>query len=36
MNGLTVTLLGLLAFAVGMNIIALVDYRRRSRGTHQK
>ena len=36
MNGLTLTLLGLLAFAVVMNVIAWVDYRRRSRGTHSR
>jgi hypothetical protein len=36
MNGLTVTLLGLLAFAVVMNAIAWVDYRRRSRGIHNR
>jgi hypothetical protein len=36
MNGLILSLLGLLAFAVVLNVIAWVDYRRRSRGTHQK
>jgi len=35
MNGLTLTLLGLLAFAVVLNVIAWVDYRRRSRETHR-
>jgi cytochrome b len=36
MNGLTLTLLGLLAFAVVMHVIAWVDYQRRSRGTHSR
>jgi hypothetical protein len=32
MNGQIGSLLGLLAFAVVLNVIAWVDYRRRSRG----
>lgn len=34
MNGLMATLLGLLAFGIIMNIIAYVDWRRRSRMAH--
>jgi putative exporter of polyketide antibiotics len=36
MNGFIVTLLWLLGLAVVINVVALVDYRRRSRGTHHK
>jgi hypothetical protein len=36
MNGLIMTFLWLLGLAVVVNIVALVDYRRRSRGIHQK
>ena len=34
MDGLTYTLTGLLIFAIAMNIIAYVDWRRRSRMAH--
>ncbi len=36
MNGLTFSLLGPLAFAIVLDVIAWVDYRRRSEGTHHK
>jgi hypothetical protein len=36
MNGLMVMLLWLLGLAVVINVVALVDYRRRSKGTHHK
>jgi hypothetical protein len=36
MNDLIITLLWLLGLAVVINIIALVDYRRRSKETHHK
>lgn len=36
MDGLMVTFIGLLFFAVVMNIIAYVDWRKRSKAAHSR
>lgn len=36
MNGLMFTLLGLLLFGIVMNIIAYVDWRKRSKASHSR
>lgn len=36
MNGLMFTLLGLLLFGIVMNIIAYVDWRKRSKASHAR